>query len=61
MDYIEEYLMMIETESEHLMCNEQKKLAKMLRRILDEEKDNLYIDEVKVEKYLSYQKYFPFD
>lgn len=61
MKYIEEYLQMVETESEHLMCNEQKKLVDMVRRVLTEEKDNILLDEVKAEKYLSYQKYFPFE
>ena len=52
---------MVETESEHLMCKEQKQLVELIKKILDEEADNLYVDENKAEKYLSYQKYFPFE
>ena len=61
MKYIDEYIEMVETESEHLICNEQKKLVDMIKRVLEEEKDNILLDEVKAEKYLSYQKYFPFE
>ena len=44
----------------HPMCKEQKQLIQMLDKILEEEKDNLYINEAKADKYLSYEKYFPF-
>ncbi len=60
-NYIEEYIEMVLSESEHTMCKEQKQLAKMIQRILEDEADNLYVDEKKVTKYLSYQKYFPFE
>ena len=40
-------------------CKEQKALAAYLRRIFDEE--DLYIDEYRLGKYLSLEKYFPFD
>ena len=56
---IEEYLQMIETEGKHLMCNEQKKLAKFIRKIFTEEE--LICDDERFNKYMTYQKYFPFD
>lgn len=59
--YIEDYLDLIESESMHKVCKEQKQLANMIRRIFEEEQDSIYIDEERVEKYLSYQKYFDFD
>lgn len=59
--YIQEYMDMVETESEHLMCKEQKQLVKMMKKIFKQESNNLYFDETKIEKYLSYQKYFPFE
>lgn len=59
MTHLEEYLELVETEKLHKMCKEQKQLANMIRNILKAE--DVYIDEERVEKYLSYQKYFPFD
>jgi phage terminase large subunit-like protein len=61
MEHLLEYMDMVLTESNHPMCKEQKQLIKMIQRILESESDNLYIDEDKVAKYLSYQKYFPFE
>ena len=43
------------------MCKEQKQLAAFIRKVLKDESDNLYIDEEKANKYLSYEKYFPFN
>ena len=60
-EYIEQYLELVETESLHKVCKEQKQLAEMIRRIFETESDDIYIDEERVEKYLSYQKYFDFD
>ena len=60
MVHIEEYLSLVESEKLHKMCKEQKQLVKMIRKILDEEQDKIYIDEKRVETYLSYQKYFEF-
>lgn len=57
-DYIKEYLGMVKKDKPHLMCKEQKQLAALIENVLKE--DNVFIDEQKVEKYLSYQKYFPF-
>ena len=59
MKYIDKYLQLIETEKLHKVCKEQKQMAKMIRKILTTEE--VYIDEERVEKYLSYQKYFSFD
>lgn len=56
--YIKEYLDIIDNEV-FPMCKEQKLLSKFIKNIFDKEK--LIIDEEKVEKYFSYQKYFPFN
>lgn len=56
--YIQEYLDIIDNEV-FPVCKEQKLLSKFIKNIFDTE--NLIIDEEKVEKYFSYQKYFPFD
>ena len=56
--YIQEYLDIIDNEV-FAMCKEQKLLSKFIKNIFDNEK--LIIDEEKIEKYFSYQKYFPFD
>ncbi len=52
---------MVLTESEHPTCKEQKQLVNIIKQILEDEQDNLVVDENKAEKYLSYQKYFPFN
>ena len=59
MKYIDKYLQLIETEKLHKVCKEQKQMAKMIRKILTTEE--VYIDEERVEKYLSYPKYFSFN
>ena len=59
MKYIEEYLQLVEKEKLHKVCKEQKQMAQMIRKILTTEE--VYIDEERVEKYLSYQKYFSFN
>ena len=56
--YIKEYLDIIDNEV-FPMCKEQKLLSKFIKNIFDNEK--LVIEEEKVEKYFSYQKYFPFN
>lgn len=56
--YIQEYLDIVDDEV-FAICKEQKLLSKLIRKIFD--KERLIIDEEKVEKYFSYQKYFPFD
>ena len=56
--YIQEYLDIIDNEV-FPVCKEQKLLSKFIKNIFETE--NLIIDDEKVEKYFSYQKYFPFD
>ena len=56
--YIQEYLDIIDNEV-FPVCKEQKLLSKFIKKIFETE--NLIIDDEKVEKYFSYQKYFPFD
>lgn len=56
--YIQEYLDIIDNEV-FAVCKEQKLLARLIKKIFETE--NLIIDEDKIEKYFSYQKYFPFD
>ena len=56
--YIQEYLDIIDNEVSPV-CKEQKLLSKFIKNIFETE--NLIIDDEKVEKYFSYQKYFPFD
>lgn len=48
----------IEEVEKGIACKEQKALAKLIRRIFAE--DDIYIDEEKLGKYLSLEKYFPF-
>lgn len=60
MKHIQEYLALVDSEP-FAMCKEQKQFAVFVRKILNDESGNLFIDEEKVEKYLSYEKYFPFD
>ena len=55
---IQEYLDMIDTESEHLVCNDQRKFLEMIQKIFDEE--DLICDDARFNKYMTYQKYFPF-
>ena len=52
--YIQEYLDIIDNEV-FPVCKEQKLLSKFIKKIFETE--NLIIDEEKVEKYFSYQKY----
>lgn len=56
---IKEYLEIIENQSLHRVCKEQLLLAKMIRKIFAEE--DLICDDEKFNKYMSYQKYFPFE
>ena len=56
--YIQEYLDIVDNDIIPV-CKEQKLLSKFIKKIFETE--NLIIDEEKVEKYFSYQKYFPFD
>lgn len=56
--YIQEYLDIIDNEV-FAVCKEQKLLARLIKKIFETE--NLIIYEEKIEKYFSYQKYFPFE
>lgn len=56
--YIQEYLDIIDNEV-FAVCKEQKLLARLIKKIFETE--NLIIDEEKIEKYFSHQKYFPFE
>lgn len=56
--YIQEYLDIIDNEV-FAVCKEQKLLARLIKKIFETE--NLIIDEEKIDKYFSYQKYFPFE
>lgn len=58
MIHIQEYMDLIENGVIR-SCNEQKKLVKLVKNALKNEE--IFIDEEKVEKYLSYQQYFPYD
>lgn len=58
MDYIQEYIDMVNS-GQVKVCKEQKLLIELIEKIFDTEE--LDIDEIKVEKYFSYQKYFPFE
>ncbi len=54
---IQEYIDIVE-QGKFRTCNEQKLLVAMVKRVFETE--TLRIDAVQVEKYMSYQKYFPF-
>lgn len=56
--YIQEYLDIIDNEV-FAVCKEQKLLSRLIKKIFETE--NLIINEEQIEKYFSYQKYFPFD
>jgi len=55
--YIQDYIDLVEQEQIRT-CTEQKQLVAMVKKVLQEE--DLKIDEVRLEKYMTYQKYFPF-
>jgi len=55
--YIQDYIDLVEQEKIRT-CNEQKQLVAMVKKVLQEE--DLKIDEIRLEKYMSYQQYFPF-
>lgn len=56
--HLQRYIDIVEKE-EFPTCEEQKLLAQHVLHIFETEE--LTVDEARVEKYLSYQKYFPFD
>ena len=56
--WITEWMRIVEREQQ-LVCQEQVMLVAYVRRVFAEEK--LFIDIDRLDKYASYQKYFPFD
>lgn len=56
-EYIQAYIDLIESNKIN-SCNEQKQLIALVKKAFAEEE--LIINDEQVEKYLSYQKYFPF-
>ena len=56
--YILEYIELVRS-GKYPVCTEQVQLIELVERVLDE--DGVYIDGEQLEKYLSYQKYFPYD
>lgn len=54
---VQEYIDIVE-QGKVRTCNEQKLLVAMVKKVFETE--TLRIDAVQVEKYMSYQKYFPF-
>lgn len=55
---VQEYIDIVEQEKVRV-CEEQKLLVAMVKKVFQTE--TLRIDEIQIEKYLSYQKYFPFE
>lgn len=53
--YIDEYIYIVENDKIRC-CKEQKLLVKHIKKVFEQEE--IFIDEEKVEKYFSYQKYF---
>lgn len=56
--HLQKYIDLIES-GEIKSCNEQKLLIEHVKNVFATE--NLKVNEIQIEKYLSYQKYFPFD
>lgn len=56
--YIQDYIDLVE-QGKIRTCIEQKQLVAMVKKALQEE--DLKVDEVRLEKYMSYQQYFPFN
>ena len=55
---IQDYIDIVE-QNKFNTCEEQKKLVRYVKRVLTTER--LTIDCIRLEKYMSYQKYFPFE
>lgn len=56
--HLQEYIDLIES-GERESCNEQKLLIEYVKKVFATE--DLRVNEIQIEKYLSYQKYFPFE
>ena len=57
-EHLQEYINIVEN-GVHRTCEEQKQLVALVKRVFETE--TLRINEEQIEKYLSYQKYFPFE
>jgi phage terminase large subunit-like protein len=57
-EYLKEYIDIVEQEKVRT-CKEQKLLVALVKKALQEE--DLKVDDIRIEKYMSYQKYFPFE
>lgn len=55
--YIQEYIDLVESGTLRT-CKEQKQLVAHVKKVLQEEE--LKVDDIRIEKYMSYQQYFPF-
>jgi phage terminase large subunit-like protein len=55
---VREYIDIVERE-EYPVCEEQKQLVKLVKRVLSTE--DVHFDLQQLEKFLSYQKYFPYE
>ena len=56
---IQDYIDIVKTEKLHKVCKEQKLLVNMIEDIFS--KEDLICDDDKFNKYMTYQKYFPFN
>ncbi len=56
--YLQPYIDLIES-GKRKSCKEQKLLINYIKRVFEEEE--LIVNEIQLEKYLSYQQYFPFE
>jgi phage terminase large subunit-like protein len=57
-EYLREYIDIVE-QGKIRTCKEQKLLVALVKKALQEE--DLKVDDIRIEKYMSYQKYFPFE
>ena len=57
-EHLQEYIDIVE-QGKIRVCEEQKQLVEMVKKVLETEP--VKIDEIRIEKYMSYQKYFPFE
>lgn len=55
--YIDDYINLVYS-GKYKVCKEQYKLCEFVSEVF--EKEDVYVDEAQLEKYLSYQKYFPY-
>lgn len=55
---LQEYIDIVENGKVNT-CKPQKQLVQLVKRVFETE--NLVVDHVRIEKYMSYQEYFPFD